>query len=114
MSGGPANSMARATFLVAGNYARETAGGQPVPDNSECAAVPGLAILADFSEEQWPSMDLVAEMLFKELRAHHADAVRPAIVCPPFRRWFGHLPALGRKHWAFNTDRLLNRLCHYP
>jgi glycosyltransferase involved in cell wall biosynthesis len=71
-----------------------------------------LAVLADFPEEGWTSMDLCAEMLLE-----HAPGVRGGVltatrVCPPFRRHFG---PLGRaRRTVFNADRLLNRLVHFP
>jgi glycosyltransferase involved in cell wall biosynthesis len=68
-----------------------------------------LAVVCDFPEEGWASMDLAAEMLLRELPA--GRAVR---VCPPFRRRAGRLPWLGRRRAAFNLDRLLNRLWDYP
>jgi glycosyltransferase involved in cell wall biosynthesis len=68
-----------------------------------------LAVVCDFPEEGWASMDLAAEMLLRELSAD-----RTARVCPPFRRRAGRLPWLGRRRAAFNLDRLLNRLWDYP
>jgi glycosyltransferase involved in cell wall biosynthesis len=61
-----------------------------------------LAVLADFREEGWPSMDRCADML-----AAHLPAER---VTPRFIRSFSHFP--GRI--AFNVDRLLNRFVTYP
>ncbi len=73
-----------------------------------------LAVLCDFPEEGWPSMDLAAEMVLRELHARHAgqfDAVR---VCPPFRRRAGLVPGFWRSDPAHNADRLVNRLWDYP
>lgn len=64
-----------------------------------------LAILPDFAEERWPSMDLCAEML----AAHWPDA---EIVRPPFRHTFCRI--FDRRRFAFNADRLLNRFVHFP
>ena len=36
-----------------------------------------VAIISDFLEEQWPSMDLVADMLTESLRAQPAEAIVP-------------------------------------
>ena len=69
---------------------------------------PRLAVLRDFPEEGWPSMDLCAEMLLAEART------RAVGFCPPFRRRFTRMPWLGRRRAAFNADRLLNRLWDYP
>lgn len=68
-----------------------------------------LAVVADYREEGWPSMDLTAEMFLRHTGANEAEAV-----CPPFRRRLTRLPLLGRTHWARNADRLLNRLRDYP
>jgi glycosyltransferase involved in cell wall biosynthesis len=73
-----------------------------------------LAVICDFPEEGWHSMDLCGEMLLRELRSAHADAVQAERVCPPFRRCFGQLPLLGRGRRAFNVDRLLNRFWTFP
>lgn len=66
-----------------------------------------LAILPDFVEENWPSMDLCAEML----EEHLGDAKR---IEPRFRRLGARLPVLGTTRAAFNFDRLLNRFVVYP
>jgi glycosyltransferase involved in cell wall biosynthesis len=71
-----------------------------------------LAVVADFPEEGWPSMDLAAEMLLRELPAD--DRVWARRVCPPFRHRLGLLPGLSRSRWAVNADRLLNRFWDYP
>jgi glycosyltransferase involved in cell wall biosynthesis len=68
-----------------------------------------LAVVCDFPEEGWPSMDLAAEMLLRELPADRAGRV-----CPRFRPRAGRLPWLGRRRAAFNLDRLVNRLWDYP
>jgi glycosyltransferase involved in cell wall biosynthesis len=93
-----------------------------------------VAVVADFSEEGWPSMDLVAAELFERLRAEHADQVSPVLVRPPFRRRFSRAinsranvslagvkgigDATGTPGSAgrirFNADRLLNRFVDYP
>lgn len=41
-----------------------------------------VAILADMLEERWPSMDLVAESLMRELGSQPALAVTPALIRP--------------------------------
>jgi glycosyltransferase involved in cell wall biosynthesis len=56
-----------------------------------------VAVLCDYPEENWPSMELVAEMLLDRL----PSATR---VQPPFARYSG---------WR-NGDLLLNRLIAYP
>ncbi len=77
-------------------------------------AAPRLAILPDFREEGWPSMDLFADMLLGELQTSFADRLRAERVCPPFRHRLTLLPWLGRRRAAINADRLLNRFRYYP
>ncbi|MEO6810568.1 MAG: glycosyltransferase [Isosphaeraceae bacterium] len=71
-----------------------------------------LALLCDYLEEGWPSMDLVGEMVLTHLEARQGgDGIIPTRVCPPFRR---RLP-LGRgRSLAGPVDRLLNRFLDYP
>lgn len=73
-----------------------------------------LAVICDYAEENWPSMDLVAEMLLKHLRAEHASVVEATRVCPPLKYRLSRLPSLGKKSFAFNADRLINRFRDYP
>ncbi len=73
-----------------------------------------LAVLRDYPEEGWPSMDLFAEMLVAEVQARPEGSVWAEGHVPPFRRRFSRIPWLGRKRAAFNADRLLNRLWDYP
>jgi glycosyltransferase involved in cell wall biosynthesis len=61
--------------------------------------MPRLAVLADFPEEGWPSMDLVAEQLL----AHLPASLPGRNACPPFRRLVGG-----------NPDRAFNRFVRYP
>lgn len=73
-----------------------------------------LALVCDYLEENWPSMELVGEMVLNHLRKGHADAVDPTRICPPFQPRAGRLPVLGRTGPARNADRLLNRFRDYP
>src|SRR5437867_4328058 len=70
-----------------------------------------LAILSDFSEEQWPSMDLVAQMLLVHLERFHSQAITATRVCAPFRRRFTRL---GNSSRLVTADRFLNRWRDYP
>ncbi|MBC8106761.1 MAG: glycosyltransferase family 4 protein [Anaerolineae bacterium] len=70
------------------------------------STVPTLAVLCDFPEENWPSMDLMAEMLLAEAYKHHASEITATRTVPKFRRVFGP--------WSHNADRLLNRTITYP
>jgi glycosyltransferase involved in cell wall biosynthesis len=76
--------------------------------------MPRLAILTDFPDEGWPSMDLCGDMLLAHLPRDGPFAVEAARLCPPFRRLATRLPAIGRRHAALNADRLLNRFVHFP
>jgi glycosyltransferase involved in cell wall biosynthesis len=76
--------------------------------------VPRLALLSDYREEGWPSMDLCAEMLGDRLRADYADQLTIVESRPPFTTRIQRVPRLGRCRAAFNGDRLLNRLWDYP
>lgn len=50
-----------------------------------------VAVIADMLEEHWPSMDLVAESLMRELSADPALAISPQLIrprlVPGFQRW---------------------------
>jgi glycosyltransferase involved in cell wall biosynthesis len=86
-----------------------TAGGVPN------GAVPvRVAVLCDYLGENWPSMDLTAEMVVSMLRERHAGAVEVERVCPPFRHRLTRWPVVGRSPAAYNADRLLNRFRDYP
>jgi glycosyltransferase involved in cell wall biosynthesis len=63
-----------------------------------------LAILPDFAEEHWPSMDLCAEML--EAQSDGAVRLAPRF-CWIFSRFCNRRSAL-------NADRMLNRFLFYP
>jgi glycosyltransferase involved in cell wall biosynthesis len=62
-----------------------------------------LAIVRDFHEELWPSMDLCADQLL----AHLPDSIATEEIAPSFRRVISRFPFARRT--AHNTDRLLNR-----
>jgi glycosyltransferase involved in cell wall biosynthesis len=77
--------------------------------------LPRLAVICDLVEENWPSMDLVAEMLLDRLRSAEPAEFEAVRVCPPFARRFSRLPVPpGRRRTVMNADRLLNRLWDYP
>jgi len=77
-----------------------------------------VAVVADFAEEGWPSMDLVADALFDRLRVEHADEIDAVLVRPPFKQRFTRTASgAGRSQLGkarFNADRLLNRFIDYP
>ncbi len=71
-----------------------------------------VALLPDFAEEGWPSMDLMLEMLSREYAGLDAADIHWRELRPPFRRFwpavFGSGPRLR------NSERLCNRFCSYP
>src|SRR2546421_3030574 len=71
-----------------------------------------VAVVCDFREENWPSMDLVADMLVSHLQKDHSDLFAVTRICPPMRRRFaGSQKARGKR---FNADRFVNRFWDYP
>src|SRR5947209_16116820 len=75
-------------------------------------ALTRVAVICDLIEENWPSMDLVGEMLVKHLSIEHAETIDAARICPPMRRRFSRNNRSAGK--LFNLDRVLNRFLDYP
>ncbi len=73
-----------------------------------------LAILTDFPEEGWRSMDLCGDMLLDHLPRDGPYALGSARLCPPFRRLATRLPMVGQRRAALNADQLLNRFILFP
>ncbi|PYR11688.1 MAG: hypothetical protein DMF99_07430 [Acidobacteria bacterium] len=73
-----------------------------------------VAICADFLQEQWPSMDRVAWLLYEELRPWSRAGVIASLVRPPFERRLTRVPLVGRTRTAFSGDRFMNRFWRYP
>jgi len=73
-----------------------------------------VAVIADYLEEGWPSMDLVADMLFDRLQREHTATIQATLVRPALRRRAGRLPGSSRTPWLPNIDRIANRLWDYP
>lgn len=71
------------------------------------------ALVCDFLEEAWPSMDLCAEMLLKHLGIY-ADQIAAQQIRAPFRSWFGGSGHLSGLRLLRNADRFLNRFWTYP
>jgi glycosyltransferase involved in cell wall biosynthesis len=70
-----------------------------------------VALLADFLEEGWPSMDLVADMLLDRLERDHAAAIEPTLVRPALKRRLSRLSGHAR---VFGFDRIAGRMWDYP
>jgi len=75
--------------------------------------LPRLAIVCDAPEEQWPSMDLVAEMLLTQLRRENASVVDAIGMHPRFITAFEHVPGLPARH-RHNLNRVTTRFISYP
>ena len=73
-----------------------------------------VAIIADYLEEEWPSMDLVADMLLEHLRREHADAVQATLIRPPMPRRLTRLPLPIGHAKASVLDRTAARQWDYP
>lgn len=72
-----------------------------------------IAVIADYAEENWPSMDLVADMLLDHLRREHGHVFDVTLVRPQMRRRltrFAHNSA----NLAFAIDRIAARQWDYP
>jgi glycosyltransferase involved in cell wall biosynthesis len=66
--------------------------------NAGTSIAPRVAILCDLAEENWPSMDLVGNMLFRTLRDDHGEEFRVTRVQPtlPYRASGKLARAMGR------------------
>jgi glycosyltransferase involved in cell wall biosynthesis len=73
-----------------------------------------LALICDFLEERWPSMDLFGDMLCQRFLAEHASAIDVEQLRPSWHSRFSKIPGLGRGGLFRNADRLLNRFHDYP
>lgn len=83
------------------------------PDSRPQTPDPRLAVVCDLAEENWPSMELVADKLIDGLAAINAP-FRVERVQPPMRNRFTRVPGFGNQGLAFNADRLINRMRDYP
>jgi glycosyltransferase involved in cell wall biosynthesis len=75
---------------------------------------PRVAVVCDLLEENWPSMDLVAEMLLRHLGEPTTTGVEAVRVRPRMIKRFGRLQFAGMARAGHNVDRVLNRFWHYP
>ncbi len=78
------------------------------------ARLPRLALICDFPEERWPSMDLFGDMLFQNFTTEHASQIEVEQLRPALRHRFSRIPGFGRAGFFWNADRLLNRFHDYP
>jgi glycosyltransferase involved in cell wall biosynthesis/ubiquinone/menaquinone biosynthesis C-methylase UbiE len=79
------------------------------------ARAPRLAVVCDMLEENWFSMDLVADMLLASLEEGHREDLVAERIRPDMRRRFSS-PASGPTGGSLrlNVDRALNRFRDYP
>jgi glycosyltransferase involved in cell wall biosynthesis len=72
-----------------------------------------VGIVCDLTEEQWPSMNLVADMLVQ-----HLNTEQPAVDAVPLRpaatRRLTRLPLVGGSAASWRTDRMASRFWDYP
>jgi glycosyltransferase involved in cell wall biosynthesis len=73
-----------------------------------------IAVLFDAPEENWPSMDLVGEMLFEQWRSNPSAAVIPTRISIRIARMVRRLPGARSGKSAMNADRALARYVAYP
>jgi glycosyltransferase involved in cell wall biosynthesis len=73
-----------------------------------------LALICDFVEENWPSMDLVGDMLFDHLVSEHAPELAVTKVRPSMRCRFRRISMPGAAAALENADRCVNRFVDYP
>lgn len=81
---------------------------------SECDSTVRLALLCDFAEENWPSMELIPDMLVQTLPKLAGERLSVTRVQPPMPRRFARSAKLGRSRLAYNADRLVARFFDYP
>lgn len=72
-----------------------------------------VAVVCDYIEERWHSMNLVGDMLCHHLTTACSDCLDAGQVRPALRRRISRLPFVPSKQ-AWNADRLLNRFVDYP
>lgn len=65
-----------------------------------------LALIADFPEENWESMNLIADMIESHIRAELGDCISVDCITPCYIRFFGRISG---SRLAWNIDRLINR-----
>jgi glycosyltransferase involved in cell wall biosynthesis len=87
----------------------------PVTVNQVVRAVPRTlraAVICDFAEEAWPSMDLVGDMLLEALQQNAQGNVEATRIRPSMKQRLGWSPCA--RGLSRNMDRLWNRFYDYP
>ncbi len=83
-------------------------------------SLPHVAVVCDYREENWPSMDLVGDMLVDHLHQDYSDSFSVTRISPFMRHRLtrqrpeirGQRSEIAAK--LFNADRFLNRFWDYP
>lgn len=73
-----------------------------------------VGVVCDLREEEWPSMDVVADKLVEALRRDFRNVIDPVPLRPAMRPRATRLPGLARHPRARIIDRLANRHFDYP
>lgn len=74
-----------------------------------------VALVCDFPEEGWHSMDLFGDMLQQQYRQNHANEIASRQLHAPFRlRFSGLFPHSAAERLLWNADRFINRFRDYP
>ncbi|MCM3880903.1 MAG: glycosyltransferase family 4 protein [Vicinamibacterales bacterium] len=73
-----------------------------------------IGVVCDLREEEWHSMDLIADMLLEHLPAVAAGEIEATRLCPPMTHRWSRLPLVGSGARARLGDRLTGRLWDYP
>lgn len=82
-------------------------------DNNKASRSVRVGVVCDFLEEQWPSMDLVGDMLCRNLAQHYSEIFTVTQLRPTLRSRCSRLPFLPSR-LARNADRWANRFHDYP
>src|ERR1041385_3741996 len=72
-----------------------------------------LAVVCDLVEENWPSMDLVGDMLLTCLQADEFKGIDARRLRPAMSRRLSAIP-FSTSRLSFNLDRVINRFWDYP
>ena len=83
-----------------------------IATNPHTCALKRVAVVCDFIEERWPSMELVAGMLYDHLQSDQNLNFSVTRVCPAMQKRFGRLPLF--RSTLHNADRFMNRFVDYP
>lgn len=75
-----------------------------------------VAVIADYAEERWPSMDLVADMLVSHLVGEHAETVDATLIRPVMPKRLTRIAgaANGAPAGPDRVDRIIARFFDYP